>query len=386
MTQSFVLDKLKKLSIYKSAKKIADKLDKYQILLVGGSLRDILAKRDVKDIDFATNATPDEIEKIFENTLDKGKKFGTITVLLDNYSFEITTFRKDFNYDGRHPSGVEFGDLKSDVIRRDFTCNALYFDLKNQKLIDYVKGLESIKTQVIKTVGSPLDRFKEDKLRMLRAIRFASELSWKIDDETYRAIKRLSLDIEIISKDRWQTEFDKIILSDNPIKGLKMLFDTKLLQNYFLRNFEKLNEKVNSIKKLHGSYEAKLASLLYTSNEDEIRCFVARKKQILQILDVCTVLKKNIDSLELWEIREINENLNIIDALKSENRTNEINKLMQTKKEYPILPKPLIDGHDVKNIVEKQKIKEILRVVRKMQLNETIKTRAQALKTIKSII
>ncbi len=243
MTHDFILDAIEKLPTYASIKKIVDKLKDYQVYLTGGCIRDILAKRKVKDIDFATSATPDIVADIFENTLDIGKKFGTITVFLDGYSFEITTFRKDFNYDGRHPSGVEFGDLKTDAMRRDFTCNALYFDLSKQKLIDHIKGLDSIKSKIITTVGNPLDRFREDKLRMLRAIRFVSELGWEIDNKTYEVIKILSSDIDIISKPRWQTEFDKIILSSNPIKGLKMLLDTKLLQNYLLFDLKELEQK-----------------------------------------------------------------------------------------------------------------------------------------------
>lgn len=381
MLNDFILDTLKKLPVFHLLHTITSKLKDYQVLLVGGCIRDILAKREIKDIDFATNAKPDIIESIFENTLDIGKKFGTITVFLESNSFEITTFRKDFNYDGRHPAGVEFGDLESDVIRRDFTCNALYFDLKNKNLIDHVNGVDSIKSKIIKTVGNPVERFREDKLRMLRAIRFASELDWKIENKTYEAIEKVTFDN--ISRNRWQSEFDKIILSPNPITGLKKLFETKLIQNYFSKLFKKFNQKINSITTLYGTYETKLATLLYTSDEDDIKCFVVGKKQLLKILEISKILKKDIVSLELWELRQINENPDIINALKSENRINAIDKLRQIKKEYPNLPDPLLDGNDIKDIVKEHKIGKMLKEVRKMQLNETIKTKSQALSRLK---
>ena len=386
MTDNSILDKIKELCSYSQIEKVVNKLsENHQIYLTGGCVRDILIGRKVKDVDFATSAKPETVENLFEDTLDIGKKFGTITVVLDEFKFEVTTFRKDFNYDGRHPSGVEFGDLKTDAIRRDFTINALYFDLKNNKLIDYVGGLSDINSKTIRTVKKPLDRFKEDKLRMLRAVRFASELGWKIEKQTYNAIKSLSQDIDIIKKERWFNEFYKIIISPNPLKGLKLLLDTDLLQNYLSHDLEEFFEQVNKLKSLYGGLEARLGALLYTSSDDIKEKFYIGKNYKKRIDAICAILQKDIMSLELWELRQINENLYVSDALLSENRVKELGRLKQVEEEYPNIPKPLVTGDDVKTLIKKESIGTVLDKVRKMQLNEKIKTRSEALDFIQSL-
>ncbi len=154
----------------------------YECYLIGGSVRDLILGNEVYDYDFATNARPDEMMKIFRKTIPTGIKHGTVSILMDSLQFEITTYRSDGTYiDGRHPDSVSFSkELKVDVERRDFTINGLAFDFESGDIIDYVGGLEDIEKKIIRTIGDPLSRFNEDGLRPLRACRFAAKLNFEI--------------------------------------------------------------------------------------------------------------------------------------------------------------------------------------------------------------
>lgn len=156
-----------------------------QAYFVGGSVRDAQMNRDVGDIDIATDASPEEIEAIFPKTVDVGKEHGTIIVLFEGESYEVTTFRAELEYeDYRRPSGVQFiKSLKEDLKRRDLTINAMAMD-EQGRLIDYFGGLRDIREKLIQTVGDPAERFHEDALRMLRALRFMSQLEFELSPNT----------------------------------------------------------------------------------------------------------------------------------------------------------------------------------------------------------
>ena len=183
--------------------------------VVGGCLRDSILNREINDWDITTNAKPQNIIEIFNHTIPTGIKHGTITVLIDEEAFEVTTYRIDGEYiDNRHPSEVTFTcDIREDLSRRDFTINAMAYSEKNG-LMDLFNGLEDLKKQVVRAVGDPLKRFNEDALRMMRAIRFASQLDFKIDDNTSKAILVLDENINSVSIERIRDEFNKIILSN----------------------------------------------------------------------------------------------------------------------------------------------------------------------------
>ncbi len=147
----------------------------FEALLAGGCVRDMLIKRPAKDYDIATDATPQQITKLFRRTLNVGAKFGVIIVLLDDNQVEVATFRTETGYsDGRHPDSVTFSNAKQDALRRDFTINGMFYDPVTKEIIDYVGGRDDIDKRTIRTIGLPHQRFGEDYLRMLRAIRFAS--------------------------------------------------------------------------------------------------------------------------------------------------------------------------------------------------------------------
>jgi len=201
-------------------KYILDKLIEadFEAYIVGGCVRDSLLNKEPKDYDITTSAKPEDVIRLFDKVVLTGIKHGTVTVILNNENYEVTTFRIDGSYeDGRHPKEVEFvTELKADLARRDLTINAMAYNDK-EGLKDYFNGREDLSNRVIKTVGNPDKRFLEDALRMLRAIRFSAQLDFEIEESTLNSIKNLKDNIKNISKERIREEFNKIILY-NPRK------------------------------------------------------------------------------------------------------------------------------------------------------------------------
>lgn len=199
--------------------------------VVGGAVRNFLLRKKIDDFDITTNAKPSDIMNLFDNTVPTGEEFGTITVVINKKNFEVTTFRKDGIYiNGRKPENVQFScKLLDDLYRRDFTINTLCAD-KNGNIIDLLNAREDVKNKIIRAVGNPRDRFEEDKLRMLRAIRFYSQFGGTIEEETYKAIKEKSNEFLCVSIERIQKEFNKIIMSNIPSKGIRALLDTGLMK------------------------------------------------------------------------------------------------------------------------------------------------------------
>lgn len=203
----------------------------FAALFAGGCVRDLVMKKSPEDFDIATSAKPDEIEKLFKKTVPVGKQFGVMIVVENDIPFEVATFRSEGNYaDGRRPSQVSFTSPEEDAKRRDFTINGLFYDPIKEEIIDHVGGRGDIHQQVIRTIGSPSDRFNEDKLRLLRAIRFAANLNFKIEDQTWREIKRLAPSIEIVSPERIRDELVKLFTRPNADRGLDLLSESGLLK------------------------------------------------------------------------------------------------------------------------------------------------------------
>lgn len=214
------------------AKAIINKLrnEGFEAMIVGGAVRDKIMGKESNDYDIATNATPDQVEKMFSRTLGVGKQFGVMLVLTGKDQFEVATFRKDSGYsDGRRPDSVEFAGAFDDVLRRDFTINGLFWHPDTDEIVDYVGGVKDIGNRLVKSIGDPYERFKEDKLRVLRAIRFASTLDFNIEEKTWRAVcDRDSFSLSVISRERIRVEFEKIITRPNAYKGLMMIREANL--------------------------------------------------------------------------------------------------------------------------------------------------------------
>lgn len=197
----------------------------------GGCVRDFLMEKIPEDFDIATTATPDQIEKIFPKTIAVGKQFGVMIVVINGEQYEVATFRKDGSYaDGRHPSHVEFVAPEQDALRRDFTVNGLFYDPSRDKVIDYVRGERDIRNKIIRAIGDPEQRFEEDKLRLLRAIRFACTLEFEIEPETWQSIQRNAQKIHVVSPERIRDEVVKILIRPGAARGFRLLHESGLLK------------------------------------------------------------------------------------------------------------------------------------------------------------
>jgi poly(A) polymerase len=201
-------------------------------LWVGGCVRDSLMGITPSDYDIATNASPDAVQRYFKKTVAVGAQFGVILVIVGaNTKFEVATFRSEGAYkDGRHPSWVKFTDAEKDAQRRDFTINGLFYDPEKKKVIDYVGGERDIQKKEIRAIGDPDTRFDEDKLRILRAIRFASTLNFEIESKTWKSLCRRSQEITQVSQERIREELTKIFIRPHSDRGLDLLDQSGLLK------------------------------------------------------------------------------------------------------------------------------------------------------------
>ena len=203
----------------------------YKALFAGGCVRDMIMGKKSADYDIATNALPQDVMHIFEKTIPVGVQFGVIIVVKEGYNYEVATFRTEGSYsDGRHPDYVAFSTPEGDVRRRDFTINGLLYDPIKNEILDYVGGQEDIKTGVIRTIGDPIERFTEDKLRMIRAARFACRFNFPIYEETRKAIIKLAGNIQVVSAERIREELEKILTGPNTYIGIRLLDELNLLQ------------------------------------------------------------------------------------------------------------------------------------------------------------
>lgn len=197
----------------------------------GGSVRDRLLGKIPKDYDIASSATPDQVQKIFPRTVLVGAQFGVVVVVEGGENFEVATFRSEGNYqDGRHPGTVAFSTIEEDVKRRDFTVNGLYWDGYSEKPVDLVGGEADLAKRIIRTIGAPRDRFMEDHLRLLRAVRFAVQLGFEIEPATFAAVKEHASLISSVSHERVRDELTKILTSKQPARGIRLLDETGMLE------------------------------------------------------------------------------------------------------------------------------------------------------------
>lgn len=203
----------------------------FTALWAGGCVRDLIMGRTPKDFDIATAATPDQVERLFPGSMTVGKSFGVVRVKMHGLEYEVATFRKDQAYrDGRHPEGVEFTDEQTDALRRDFTINALFLDPLAGTVRDYVGGQADLAARLIRAVGRPDERFAEDHLRMMRAVRFAATLNFELDPATADAIRRHAAQIEKVSAERIQQELTRTMLeAAHPGAAIELLQAVGLL-------------------------------------------------------------------------------------------------------------------------------------------------------------
>ncbi len=206
----------------------------FKALLAGGCVRDMLLARPAKDYDVATSARPQEVVRLFRRTLKIGAKFGVVIVLTRGRQVEVATFRSEAGYEnGRHPTEVRFTSAAEDASRRDFTINGMFYDPLKRRVIDYVNGQADLENRIIRTIGDPEERFGEDYLRMLRAVRFSTQLGFAIEPGTCAAIGRNAANIVRISGERIAVELEGILVHPNRAAGVAMLVETGLAQAIF---------------------------------------------------------------------------------------------------------------------------------------------------------
>jgi len=394
---------------FNMAKDIVGRLKKagFKAFFVGGCVRDIAMNIPPKEYDITTSATPQDVMKIFPSTIPVGVSFGVVLVLEGNNKFEVASFRKEEKYtDGRHPDRVVYStDEKDDVMRRDFTINGMLYEPFEEMVIDLVGGLDDLKKRIIKTIGKPDDRFKEDKLRMLRAIRFGAGLDFKIEEDTFLSIKSLAPLISEVSKERIRDEIIKIITQNNPGKGLKLLRESKLLR-YILPDVEKMNgvpqppefhpegdvfnhtcmilDKLYDITEGEHSPELAMGALLhdigkpdtYTvtdrirfNGHDRIGARMAKnickdlKFSNKQIEIITSLVKEHLKFKDVFKMREAtikrflgmsnfddHLKLHLADCLASHGSTEAYEFIVKKLKDYKkeeLKPKPLLSGYDL---------------------------------------
>ena len=412
----------------------------YEAYFAGGVVRDLILGRIVSDIDIATSATPDEIECCFEKTISVGKQFGVIVVVQNSKNYEVTTFREDIAYrDGRHPENVNFTDAKQDVLRRDFTVNALFLDPQTEEVIDYVGGRTDIDVKLIRTVGSPAQRFEEDQLRVLRAVRFASQLGFEIEEETYRCMKQYSKELRGVSAERIGDELLKVFTGIDSARGLRLLLDSGILHvllpevaamngvpqppqfhpegdvfRHTCIMFEKSEEPSETLSlgillhdvgkpstytvqdriRFHGHAEvgARMA--------DEICRRLRLPTQ--QIEDVVDLVRDHLRFIHVREMREstlkrflrkenfdLHLELHRLDCLASHGNLTNYDFCREKLKEFSeqiMRPKPLISGHDLiaLGLRPGPLFSEILTSIEDRQLEEELSSKEQALSWVKS--
>ncbi|OYP34469.1 hypothetical protein CGZ80_15120 [Rhodopirellula sp. MGV] len=249
----------------------------------GGCVRDALLGRPPKDFDVATDATPDRVREIFGrgNTLAFGASFGVIGVLPPKATrkkrgslqpTEVATFRSDGEYsDGRRPDSVRFGDPENDALRRDFTVNGLFYDPDSERVIDFVNGQADLSIRRLRTIGAPQDRFEEDKLRMLRAVRFATTLEFDLEEATKDELIRRADEIEIVSGERIGAEMRRVVSCSTAADGLQMILGTGLSRKVFpelaAANTQQLRQRLD--RRVSQDFVSSLALVLLSLGNDQ---------------------------------------------------------------------------------------------------------------------
>ena len=253
----------------------------HRLYIVGGAVRDHLLGRPNSDYDFCTDAKPEEVIPMFRRVIPTGIKHGTVTVLFKGESFEVTTFRTEGAYsDQRHPDSVTFvTDLSEDLSRRDFTVNAFAADCLDGSIIDLFDGMKDLRSKTIRAIGVPRERFEEDALRLMRLARFCSKLGFEPDPETKQAAAQLSASITTVSQERIYDELSKILMTEKPTVGLRLLEDIGVL-GYILPELtecrkveqtkvgatdvlEHIYNTVDASAHFRYSYNVRLAALLH---------------------------------------------------------------------------------------------------------------------------
>jgi tRNA nucleotidyltransferase/poly(A) polymerase len=385
----------------------------YIAYVAGGAVRDALIGRTPHDFDIATNATPEDVERIFPNAIGVGRQFGVMVLPFQfadqAFQIEVATFRRDGAYsDGRRPTDVQFSSAQEDALRRDFTVNALFYDLKNDEVVDFVDGLKDLKSRVLRAVGDASLRFEEDKLRILRAVRLSAQLDFEIEDTTRAAIKALAHKVAVVSRERITDELGKLARTKSLRFGFEVLLEVGLFQAIwpklrFQGESQLLQPFLASLGSATGSIEMVLALIEIFECEyvtkhlstvpvplisDEVVGGLVLSREQKKRIDFLVRGRDHLARKEFDGLLDLNHNdgpllTEMCLALTSVGRFEKgavsdwINRFLEIADDKGALPEPLVHGDDLLRIGYKPspRMGEVLKELYMIQINEKIKSR-----------
>lgn len=416
----------------------------HTVYYAGGAVRDRLLGKEPKDYDIATSATPAEVQKLFQKSDAVGEHFGVIIVKGKNEAIEVATFRTDGSYkDGRRPDQVVFSTPEEDAQRRDFTINGLFEDPFTGEVVDYVGGQEDLKAGVLRAIGNPTERFQEDALRLMRAVRFATLTEFRFEEATHAALAENAHLLEKISPERIQAEFSHIIGSVNRSRGLDLLVESGLAKIFFPELLDLIgceqppqwhpegdvyvhtrialnllgeaplplclavllhdigkpatqtwDEEAQRFRfNGHESLGAEMAEIImrrlrYSKQIiEEVSFMVGRHMRFMHVQDMRTAKLKRFMSAETFPMEQ---ELHRVDCASSNGFTENYDFLIQKQEEFanePLIPQPILTGHDLIDEIglsPSPQMGEILRAVQTEQLEGRISDKESALTFVKN--
>ena len=339
----------------------------FEAFLAGGCVRDMLLGRAAKDFDVATNAEPIYVIRLFKRTIKVGAQFGVVMVLIEGERVEVATFRSESGYDdGRHPTTVRFVSAAEDAGRRDFTINGMFYDPLKKEVIDYVSGQADLKNKIVRTIGRPAERFGEDYLRMLRAVRFSTQLGFAIEPKTWSAICSNAKNIIKISGERIAMELESILVNPNRFAGTVMLIKSGLAGVIFP---DFVGEQAKFAIKVLGGLRKKvdfalaLASLfaacplkfalekcvvlrLSRSQNKHIKFLLANRGRLLDDRMSLAELKSIAAEPYFWDLHELQTAIQKAEQ-KSVAALVRLRKRIRALGDIELRPRPLLSGHDL---------------------------------------
>ncbi|MDP9291789.1 MAG: CCA tRNA nucleotidyltransferase, partial [Verrucomicrobiota bacterium] len=428
-----------------SARRLVERLQRagFEALYAGGCVRDALRGATPADYDIATSARPEQVQALFARTVAVGAQFGVICVMDSATEFQVATFRSDHGYiDGRHPTAVTFSSPREDAERRDFTVNGMFFDPLKNEVIDFVGGRADLEAKILRAIGNASDRFREDRLRMLRAVRLATTLEFQIEEKTWAAIRANASEIKAVSAERIREEIVRTLLSPQRLRGFDLL-DTSGLLDEILPEMTALKgceqppafhpegdvfvhtRKMIELLPAEASLPlvfavlfhdiGKPATYVYDEKDQRIR-FSGHDKVGAQMTE--SIMKRlrfsgdeiraTVEAVESHMIFKDVQNMRVarlkrfmarehfddelalhkLDCESSHGMIDNYKFLLEKRDEFarePIIPPPLITGHDVLSLGHKPGpiVGEILNAAETLQLEGALQNREQALEWLK---
>jgi len=339
----------------------------YEALLAGGCVRDMLLGRPASDYDVATSALPEDVIRLFKRTLKVGAKFGVVIVLMRGQQVEVATFRTESGYvDGRHPAAVEFAGAAEDASRRDFTVNGMFYDPIDDRIIDYVNGQADLQKKIIRTIGKPQERFGEDYLRMLRAVRFSTQLGFAIEPKTFSVIFTSGENITKISGERIAAELEGILIDPNRSVGVTILAGSRLAEAIFpgyvgepakfaVAVLGQMRKKVDFALALAGFFsgcDAEFAMQsckilkLSRNRTKHLKFLLTGRDKLLNDRMSLAELKKFLAEPYFWDLYELQRAIQRARQAGIYALVN-IRRRIKALGDIELRPKPLLTGHDL---------------------------------------